>query len=155
MTFFRVSIFKSSLSSSLSTFRHIFWRHNHFMLLYQCTSSQSLLLFKDSKIGIYQKMWRFMEVSVFRFLFALSSPIVNSHKQQSLNVFLHNILFSVFSIPQSKKPSVFVATYEDGIKRVLEGNYAFLMESTMLDYAVQRDCNLTQIGGNSLINFFT
>lgn len=24
---------------------------------------------------------------------------------------------------------------------------AFLMESTMLDYAVQRDCNLTQIGG--------
>ncbi|KAJ8975644.1 hypothetical protein NQ317_003936 [Molorchus minor] len=32
-------------------------------------------------------------------------------------------------------------------KRVLEGNYAFLMESTMLDYAVQRDCNLTQIGG--------
>lgn len=31
--------------------------------------------------------------------------------------------------------------------RVLDGNYAFLMESTMLDYAVQRDCNLTQIGG--------
>lgn len=48
---------------------------------------------------------------------------------------------------ESKKPSVFVKTYEDGIKRVLDGNYAFLMESTMLDYAVQRDCNLTQIGG--------
>ncbi|KYN00566.1 Glutamate receptor, ionotropic kainate 1, partial [Cyphomyrmex costatus] len=64
--------------------------------------------FRDSKIGIYQKMWRFME---------------------------------------SKSPSVFVQTYEEGIKRVLEGDYAFLMESTMLDYAVQRDCNLTQIGG--------
>lgn len=48
---------------------------------------------------------------------------------------------------ESKKPSVFVKTYEEGIKRVMEGNYAFLMESTMLDYAVQRDCNLTQIGG--------
>lgn len=47
----------------------------------------------------------------------------------------------------SKKPSVFVTSYEDGVKRVLEGDYAFLMESTMLDYAVQRDCNLTQIGG--------
>lgn len=47
----------------------------------------------------------------------------------------------------SKTPSVFVSTYEDGVKRVLEGDYAFLMESTMLDYAVQRDCNLTQIGG--------
>ena len=64
--------------------------------------------FQDSKIGIYQKMWRFME---------------------------------------SKKPSVFVPSYEDGIKRVLGGNYAFLSESTMIDYAVQRDCNLTQIGG--------
>lgn len=48
---------------------------------------------------------------------------------------------------ESKQPSVFVSDYEEGVKRVLEGNYAFLMESTMLDYAVQRDCNLTQIGG--------
>lgn len=46
-----------------------------------------------------------------------------------------------------RKPSVFVKTYEEGVQRVLGGNYAFLMESTMLDYAVQRDCNLTQIGG--------
>ncbi|XP_069680346.1 glutamate receptor ionotropic, kainate 2 isoform X1 [Periplaneta americana] len=68
----------------------------------------TMTFFRDSKIGIYQKMWRFME---------------------------------------SKRPSVFVSTYEEGVKRVLEGNYAFLMESTMLDYAVQRDCNLTQIGG--------
>ncbi|XP_055372233.1 glutamate receptor ionotropic, kainate 2 isoform X4 [Condylostylus longicornis] len=68
----------------------------------------TMTFFRDSKIGIYQKMWRFME---------------------------------------SKKPSVFVKTYEEGIKRVMDGNYAFLMESTMLDYAVQRDCNLTQIGG--------
>ena len=48
---------------------------------------------------------------------------------------------------ESKNPSVFVPSYEEGVKKVLEGNYAFLMESTMLDYAVQRDCNLTQIGG--------
>uniref|UniRef100_A0A1B6DJB2 Glutamate receptor ionotropic, kainate 2 n=1 Tax=Clastoptera arizonana TaxID=38151 RepID=A0A1B6DJB2_9HEMI len=48
---------------------------------------------------------------------------------------------------ENRKPPVFVSTYEEGIKRVLEGNYAFLMESTMLDYTVQRDCNLTQIGG--------
>ncbi|XP_034244702.1 glutamate receptor ionotropic, kainate 2-like, partial [Thrips palmi] len=47
---------------------------------------------------------------------------------------------------ENKKPSVFVSTYEEGIQRVLQGNYAFLMESTMLDYIVQRDCNLTSIG---------
>ncbi|XP_044594046.1 glutamate receptor ionotropic, kainate 2 isoform X6 [Cotesia glomerata] len=68
----------------------------------------TMTFFRDSKIGIYQKMWRFME---------------------------------------AKRSSLFVSSYEEGIKRVLEGNYAFLMESTMLDYAVQRDCNLTQIGG--------
>ena len=34
-------------------------------------------------------------------------------------------------------PSVFVHNYEDGINRVKEGDYAFLMESTMLDYVVQ------------------
>ncbi|XP_056633759.1 glutamate receptor ionotropic, kainate 2 isoform X3 [Diorhabda carinulata] len=68
----------------------------------------TMTFFRDSKIGIYQKMWRFME---------------------------------------SRNPPAFVKSYEDGVKRVLEGDYAFLMESTMLDYAVQRDCNLTQIGG--------
>ncbi|KAH8292604.1 hypothetical protein KR054_005529, partial [Drosophila jambulina] len=47
----------------------------------------------------------------------------------------------------NKKPSAFTSTYEDGIRRVNQGNYAYLMESTMLDYIVQRDCNLTQIGG--------
>lgn len=42
---------------------------------------------------------------------------------------------------------VFVKTYDEGKERVLKGDYAFLMESTMIDYMVQRDCNLTQVGG--------
>ena len=46
---------------------------------------------------------------------------------------------------ESKKPSVFVSTHEEGVRRVLDGNYAFLMESTTLDYFVQRNCNLTQV----------
>ncbi|XP_055331757.1 glutamate receptor ionotropic, kainate 2-like isoform X2 [Paramacrobiotus metropolitanus] len=40
-----------------------------------------------------------------------------------------------------------VQDYEEGLARVLQGNYAFLMESTMIEYATARDCNLTQIGG--------
>ncbi|XP_053623166.1 glutamate receptor ionotropic, kainate 2 [Plodia interpunctella] len=44
-------------------------------------------------------------------------------------------------------PPSLVPSYEEGVRRVLNGNYAFLMESTMLDHRVQRDCNLTQIGG--------
>ena len=41
----------------------------------------------------------------------------------------------------------FVQTTEEGIDRVLKKNYAFFMESTMIDYNVQKNCNLTQIGG--------
>lgn len=35
----------------------------------------------------------------------------------------------------------------DGVRRVLKGNYAFLMEDTSILYNVNRYCNLTQIGG--------
>ena len=48
---------------------------------------------------------------------------------------------------ESRQPSAFVPNYEEGVQRVLNGNYAFLTESTMLDYIVQRNCNLTQVGG--------
>jgi ionotropic glutamate receptor len=48
---------------------------------------------------------------------------------------------------ESNEAETFVHSYEAGVERVLGGNYAFLCESTMLDYLVQRNCNLTQIGG--------
>ena len=48
---------------------------------------------------------------------------------------------------ESHTAETFVPSYEEGVKRVLNGSYAFLGESAMLDYLVQRNCNLTQIGG--------
>ncbi|XP_056457616.1 glutamate receptor ionotropic, kainate 5 isoform X1 [Gadus chalcogrammus] len=47
----------------------------------------------------------------------------------------------------SKQPSVFVKSTEEGIARVVNSKYAFLMESTMNEYQRGRNCNLTQIGG--------
>lgn len=44
-------------------------------------------------------------------------------------------------------PDVFVKKNQDGIDRVKAESYAFLMESTTIEYTVQRECNLTQIGG--------
>ena len=44
-------------------------------------------------------------------------------------------------------PSMFVANNEEGIQRVLKGNYAFFMEAAAIEYAVERECNLTQVGG--------
>ncbi|KAH8020905.1 hypothetical protein HPB51_008732 [Rhipicephalus microplus] len=35
----------------------------------------------------------------------------------------------------------------EGVARVRRGGYAFLMESTSIEYVVQRECQLTQIGG--------
>ncbi|CAH1103684.1 unnamed protein product [Psylliodes chrysocephalus] len=46
-------------------------------------------------------------------------------------------------------PAVFTKTTQDGVDRVLESNgqYAFFMESTTLEYALERNCNLRQVGG--------
>nr|XP_050028110.1 glutamate receptor ionotropic, kainate 2-like [Dermacentor andersoni] len=40
-----------------------------------------------------------------------------------------------------------VSSNAEGVERVERGGYAFLMESTSIDYVVQRRCQLTQVGG--------
>lgn len=45
------------------------------------------------------------------------------------------------------KNNVFTKTVQEGIGRVEAGNYAFLMESTSIEYQTERNCNLSQIGG--------
>ena len=44
-------------------------------------------------------------------------------------------------------PSMFVKDNNEGKARVLRGGYAFFMEGATIEYAVERECNLTQIGG--------
>ena len=48
----------------------------------------------------------------------------------------------------SMQEDVFVSSSEEGIKRVKQGDYAYLAESTAVDYAVFRDCDLMKIGAN-------
>jgi hypothetical protein len=50
---------------------------------------------------------------------------------------------------ESQRPSVFTATNLEGVERVKKarGNYAYLMESTSIEYTIERNCDLTQIGG--------
>lgn len=43
--------------------------------------------------------------------------------------------------------AVFVRNNREGVEKVLRERYAFLMESSSLEYEVQQNCNLTQIGG--------
>lgn len=49
---------------------------------------------------------------------------------------------------ESTKPSVFAKDNNEGKNRVLrEKNYAFFMESSTIEYLVERHCELTQVGG--------
>lgn len=46
-----------------------------------------------------------------------------------------------------KNPGYMVSTNEEGVNKVLTDNYAYLMESTSIEYHAARNCNLTRIGG--------
>lgn len=51
---------------------------------------------------------------------------------------------------ESADPTVFLASNKDGVKRVLnnKGKYAFLMESSSIEYETERNCELTKVGSN-------
>ncbi|KAJ1151843.1 hypothetical protein NDU88_004622 [Pleurodeles waltl] len=53
----------------------------------------------------------------------------------------------MWAFMNSRSQSVLVKSIEEGIQRVLTSDYAFLMESTTIEFVTQRNCNLTQIGG--------
>jgi len=42
---------------------------------------------------------------------------------------------------------VLLGKNEDGVRKVQQENYAYLMESTSIEYIKQRKCNVTQVGG--------
>ncbi|CAF1301921.1 unnamed protein product [Rotaria sp. Silwood1] len=47
----------------------------------------------------------------------------------------------------SSNPDLIAQSNQEGVDRVKGESYAFFMESTSIEYIVQRACNLTQIGG--------
>jgi hypothetical protein len=48
---------------------------------------------------------------------------------------------------KSSNPTVFVNSSKEGIARVKAGDYAYLMESLMLEYYMGQDCELQTVGG--------
>lgn len=55
----------------------------------------------------------------------------------------------MWAVMESAEPSVFTKSNDEGEERVAKGNrqYAFFIESTSLEYIIERNCNLTQVGG--------
>ena len=75
------------------------------------------MFLKDPKIATYQRMWSFME---------------SNNRSTS-----------------AQNPGPFVRSTMDGVKRVQDskGLYAFLMESSTIEFFIERKCDLTQVGG--------
>lgn len=80
-----------------------------------------------------------MYLRLIDFLFSSTSDFLQNSRYQTYQ--------RMWNFMHSKQPSVFVKSTEEGIARVLNSNYAYLLESTMNEYYRQRNCNLTQIGG--------
>lgn len=80
-------------------------------------------------------MWRFIVVVARNF----------STGAQKSNVSLYQRMWSVM---ESSNPTVFTKSNQEGVDRVLKGKgrYAFLMESSSIEYETERNCNLMQIG---------
>jgi len=55
----------------------------------------------------------------------------------------------MYKFMSSTTPSLFTASNMDGVTRVQKsnGDYAFMMESTTIEYFTERRCDLVQIGG--------
>ncbi|KAI1711988.1 ligand-gated ion channel domain-containing protein [Ditylenchus destructor] len=53
----------------------------------------------------------------------------------------------MWSMMQAGHPTVFVNSSKEGIARVKKGNYAYMMESSMLEFYMGSDCNLQTVGG--------
>lgn len=43
-------------------------------------------------------------------------------------------------------PTVMTLDNDEGVKRVENENYAYLMESTTIEYVTERHCSLAQVG---------
>ncbi|CAM1332543.1 Uncharacterised protein g10896 [Pycnogonum litorale] len=73
------------------------------------------------------------------------------YKEGSTEAFFKNSKLSTFQrmwiFMESSPNNVFATSNEQGIRRVMAGDYAYFMESTSIEYATRMNCDLAQVGG--------
>ena len=57
------------------------------------------------------------------------------------------IYHDMFTRINESYPPVTTQSSTEGIQRVMNEKFAYLMESTEIEYLIERNCNVTQIGG--------
>ena len=79
---------------------------------------------------------------VLAYIFKSFNPTVNV---QDSNVYIYDKIWAAMN----NKEGMFVQSAKDGIERVSkeDGKYAFFAESPLVDYVVERHCDLKQVGG--------
>ena len=57
---------------------------------------------------------------------------------------------TMWEFMSAHKSEVMVNSNNEGIEKVIEenGKYAYMMESSSIQYIIERNCKVTQIGGN-------
>ncbi|KAF8792731.1 Glutamate receptor ionotropic like protein [Argiope bruennichi] len=53
----------------------------------------------------------------------------------------------IFEFMEKNADEVYMKSNSEGIHKVNDGNYAYFMEATSIEYNIERECNLTQVGG--------
>uniref|UniRef100_A0A1I8BPI3 Lig_chan-Glu_bd domain-containing protein n=1 Tax=Meloidogyne hapla TaxID=6305 RepID=A0A1I8BPI3_MELHA len=105
---------------------------------------------RKNQFSLLNSLW-FAVGSLMQQVERMSTPVERTLSNGSTMEFFRESKIPIYermwSIMQSTSPSVFVNSSREGISRVRAGNYAYLMESTMLEYWIGEDCQLQTIGG--------
>lgn len=120
-------------------------------------SVSELIDHKEIKFGMlgHGSTYEFFQVSIARLASCASLSGRSGPPQYCINNIILTGLFQnakyylfeqMFQRMSMQVPSVFVKTYEEGISRVMTSQFALLMESTKIEYIIERNCNVTQIG---------
>lgn len=89
---------------------------------------------------------KFVNIIIFFLVFAIICLYLKlARPSQDSNFSTYQRMWSFM---ESARPSVFTTSNIEGVERVVKGkgSYAFLMESTSIEYVIERNCELTQVG---------
>ncbi|VDK32003.1 unnamed protein product [Gongylonema pulchrum] len=87
------------------------------------------------------------QLAAFLTVERMTTPVESTADLAAQQKIKYGTLKNGWSVMESTTPSVFVNSSREGIARVKTGSYAYLMESSMLEYHMERDCQLQRIGG--------
>lgn len=106
-------------------------------------AKQSKIKYGAVKDGSTMQFFKVKKTNVFE-VFPSINIFFKFHQDSNFSTYQR-----MWAAMESARPSVFTKSNDEGVERVKNSKrmYAFLMESTPLEYVTDSNCGLTQIGG--------